>query len=533
MWRAGIPTALRVWILLVLSAGPLLAQESEVERFRRFQAQEAQRFNQFVSAQDSAFASFLDREWRSLEGREAARPNVGPKIARPPVKVPAAGPSEGDVVVARIPQLPPLPTRSVVTRPVGALAPTALVPLAARGLPVRNPSPALDPVAGGVNSVTIPEARVQSVMVPFFVGELAVRHSGFVVPALGDPVSGQAIAAFYRELAAADWGLLAQDVRAHSERLELDDYAYAQFVLRLGRSLAGDENRARLLTWYLLLRSNIDARVAYAGAQGAGSLPAGTIVLLLPSTVMIYNAPYYTLSGERFFALSLDQAPSTMRLGSLFTYDGSYPGAPRKMDLRIEQTPQLGVLEESRTLRWQFGDSTYEIAVRADRNAVRYLEWFPQVDWDVWFGIRMSEPVRATLLPALRQQLRGRSEREQVNFLLRFVQTAFAYKTDAQQFGREKPLSVDETLLYPFSDCEDRSVLFAALVRELTGLEVVGLSYPGHLATAVRFREAVPGDAVLIAGQRWLVSDPTYDGADVGEVMPEFKSVLPSVIRIR
>jgi hypothetical protein len=301
----------------------------------------------------------------------------------------------------------------------------------------------------------------------------------------------------------------------------------------LGRELAGDENRARLLTWYLLLKSNVNARVGYVGASATGpSLPPGTIVLLVPSNVMIYSTTYYTFNNERFFAVSLDDSASPSAIGPLFTYDGNFPGTPRKMDMRIARTPNLGPAPETRTLRWRYNDSTHTITIRADRNAVRYLEWFPQVDWDVWFGIQMSAAARETLLPALRRKLQGRSERDQVNFLIRFVQTAFEYKTDGDQFGREKPLSVDETLLYPFSDCEDRSILFAALVRELTGLEVVGLHYPGHMATAVRFREQVAGDAVLIAGQRWVVSDPTYIGADVGEAMPQFKNVTPSIVRV-
>jgi hypothetical protein len=117
-----------------------------------------------------------------------------------------------------------------------------------------------------------------------------------------------------------------------------------------------------------------------------------------------------------------------------------------------------------------------------------------------------------------------------VNILLRFVQTAFQYKTDQDQFGREKPFFPEETIYYPFSDCEDRSVLFAYLVRNLTGLEVVGLDYPGHIATAVRFPTQVPGESVGYQGKRFVVCDPTYINAGAGMCMPQFKSVTPNVI---
>lgn len=534
---APVSAVRRTLVLLSLAALPLAgagAQQSEEERYRRFLEQQERQFNQFMTAQDSAFANFLERDWRAMQAFAASQGYTAPKPRTLPRRTPAPA-APPDNVVANIPALPPMPPRRTTGTPGNRPAPLALIPPASRPLPARPVDPSMLPPepAPAPTPAPRPAAPAQTLSVPFYGGPIPLRYTRSPLPALGSPVDGKAIADFYRGLASADWGVLAEDLRAQSEALALDDYAYAQFVLRLGRQLAGDESRARLLTWYLLLKSNVDARVGYIGPNGAtAAMPVGTIVLLVPSTVMVYNTTYFTLQNEKFFAVSLDEAPSPDGLGRLFTYDGNYPGQPRKMDMRIARTPNLGVAAESRTLRWSYKDTTHTIEVRADRNAVKYLEWFPQVEWDVWFGIQMSQPARETLLPALRRKLQGRSERDQVNFLIRFVQTAFEYKTDGDQFGREKPLSVDETLLYPFSDCEDRSIIFAALVRELTGLEVVGLLYPGHMATAVKFRASVTGDAVMIGGERWIVSDPTYIGADVGEAMPQFKTVTPQIVRI-
>jgi hypothetical protein len=117
-----------------------------------------------------------------------------------------------------------------------------------------------------------------------------------------------------------------------------------------------------------------------------------------------------------------------------------------------------------------------------------------------------------------------------VNFLLRFVQTAFEYKTDEEQFGREKPFFPDETIYYPYSDCEDRAILFSYLVRSLLHLDVVGLYYPNHIATAVRFSKKNDGDAIEYQGKLLTICDPTYMNADIGMCMPQFKNVQPKVI---
>ena len=61
---------------------------------------------------------------------------------------------------------------------------------------------------------------------------------------------------------------------------------------------------------------------------------------------------------------------------------------------------------------------------------------------------------------------------------------------------------------------------------------MVGLNYPNHVATAVKFNTNVTGDAVLIDNSKYIICDPTYIGSDVGMAMPQFKNVSPSVIRV-
>ena len=90
----------------------------------------------------------------------------------------------------------------------------------------------------------------------------------------------------------------------------------------------------------------------------------------------------------------------------------------------------------------------------------------------------------------------------------------------------------EETLYYPASDCEDRAILFSYLVKNLLGLKIIALDYPGHIATAVKFSANINGDAVEYNGQRYVICDPTYINADAGMSMPEYKGVAPEVIKL-
>jgi hypothetical protein len=72
--------------------------------------------------------------------------------------------------------------------------------------------------------------------------------------------------------------------------------------------------------------------------------------------------------------------------------------------------------------------------------------------------------------------------------------------------------------------------LFSCLVRELLGLDVVLLNYPEHLATAVCFNEEVKGDYLLVGDKTYIICDPTYINARVGECAPKYKSISPTVV---
>ena len=142
----------------------------------------------------------------------------------------------------------------------------------------------------------------------------------------------------------------------------------------------------------------------------------------------------------------------------------------------------------------------------------------------------MNERVKKQLYPPLRSVIQGKSQQEAANILLNFVQTAFVYEYDDKVWGSDRAFFAEESLYYPYCDCEDRSILFSRLVRDLLGLKVLLVYYPGHLATAVRFTEPVTGDYISLNNQKYIVCDPTYIGAPVGATMPDMDNGKAKVI---
>ncbi len=108
-----------------------------------------------------------------------------------------------------------------------------------------------------------------------------------------------------------------------------------------------------------------------------------------------------------------------------------------------------------------------------------------------------------------------------VDYLMRFTRYAFLFKQDNQQFGGEKRLSPEQTLLFEQSDCDDRAALFFYLVKEIYNLPMIVLSYPEHVTVAVKFEKPV-GKPILYNGEKYSVCEPTPQKEDlaVGELLP-------------
>jgi hypothetical protein len=117
-----------------------------------------------------------------------------------------------------------------------------------------------------------------------------------------------------------------------------------------------------------------------------------------------------------------------------------------------------------------------------------------------------------------------------VQQILWWVQTGLEYGYDDQIWGYDRAFFGEESIYYPYCDCEDRAILMSHLVRDLLGLDVCLVYYPGHLATAIHFANDVKGDYLVLNGVRYTVCDPTYIGATIGMTMPGMDNNKATVI---
>ena len=501
-----MPVLKIILILTLVQVLPSSAQSND--EFEEWQKKEQQSLEQFIDESDREFLDFLEKDWRAFE---ATRGIIQDKIPKP-VEIPVAAPAPVDL-------LPSLPSPAEEDPIVAPLLPP-VVP------EVRSVLPEVEPVMP--KAYQSPEVVLhgadESKTIGFdFLGTNLNMACGSVADTeLEEPVGKVSIGAYWKALSLGDFEEClgqAQEVRT---QMSLNDWGYYLLLHHAGTGLfEGNPNETALFVWFMLSKSGYQVKVGYVQDR---------VYLLLPTEQALYGIPFFTFDKTKFYEISVDgSAPVT----SLATYDGTYPGANKRLNLRVAQSPQVGGGNLDRTFSFTYEGQAYTVPVHFEQSTIDFFAQYPQTDMEVYFEASPAPAAKASLLQALHPIVAGKTEAETVNLLLRFVQTAFAYQVDAQQFGREKIFFPEETLFYPFSDCEDRAILFAFLVQELMGLEVVGLDYPGHMATAVKFNGELAGDSVLYQGQKYMVCDPTYINAEAGMVMSHFKGVDPGIIPIR
>lgn len=305
-------------------------------------------------------------------------------------------------------------------------------------------------------------------------------------------------------------------------RHNLCDWGYLLLLHEVAQEFCGkNTNEATLLLAFLYCQSGYKMRLAS---------DCGKLVMLYASEHLIYNTSYYNINGDFFYPFNFE--PRSTHIS-----EATFP-SEKPLSLWIDKEQKLGnTMSKERILRSK-GYPDMSVRICENEDLMSFYETYPSSQigdnnvsrWAIYANAPLCERTRKMLYPALRQFMEGKSNLQKVSLLLDWVQTAFVYEYDDKVWGRDRAFFADETLYYPYSDCEDRSILFSRLVRDLVGLNVALVYYPGHLAAAVQFEEEVSGDYLLINNRRYTITDPTYIGAPVGDTMPGMDNLKAKVI---
>jgi len=328
------------------------------------------------------------------------------------------------------------------------------------------------------------------------------------------PKGQKGIINFFSVMAASDYDEIVHTVSVTCKEINLNDWGVYLLVDKLAHTLFTTPDNAKLFSWFIFNKLGYRVKVALGTNKH--------IVVLYAIKGKMYSTPNYTLDGKKFYAVA---EYNKSHIGNIYTYKENYPQATKALDFELKSLPVLEKNMHTKTLSFKEYGKLYTATYRYNKNLLDFMKSYPQVDYKVFFNAPLEYETYKDIAMDIKKYTDNKKASEALNFVLRFVQKAFQYERDDEQFGREKVMFAEETLYYDKSDCEDRAVLYARLVKDLFGISVVGVKYKDHMSTALHV--PLQGDSVKVAGQRYVIADATYINASLGQNVPKYKSIIP------
>ena len=313
-----------------------------------------------------------------------------------------------------------------------------------------------------------------------------------------------AVADMWEVFSTDDYNNIVYDLLQTRKKLQLCDWAYLKLAETAAETIYGSgTNESVVLSAFIMNQSGYKIRMGRTNDE--------KIHLLFASESGIYNRTYWTLNGDSYYL------SKNAEVKNLYMFDKEYP-EEKAVSMAIGQEQLfLKKATQPRTLRSK-KNADISFSATFNENIMQFYSDYPKPfpknnPADQYYYLAntpISKEVKDMVYPYLKRAIAGKSEEEAGNIIINFMQTALVYEYDDKVWGAHRAFFPEETLFYPYCDCEDRAILFTRLIRDLMGLEAVILHVPGHALAAVNFHEDIKGTYIMLNGKKFLVCEPTF-----------------------
>lgn len=459
---------------------------SEMDKFVKSMTEDFDKFRQQSMAE---FSEFVKNPWKEFEETKPI-PKPSPKPVPP--------------VIMEDDKDKPIENKPIIIDEV--VAPVIEEP---------QPQP-LEPIK------EIPVVSPSYLNFSFFGTKEKVKLEQGNLPCLGG-VDERSVANMLQALSSDDFDNLIIDCLEIRKNRKLSDWGYIQMLKSMAlEAYPNNKNEAQLLMAYLYFQSGYKMRLASDGSN---------LYMLFASKHLIFEKPSFSVDGENFYGV--DELPAR-----LYICQTSFPNEkPLSLLLSTNQLLSCNKTTDRTISSIKYPDMKFSVSV--NKNLMDFYSTYPtsaldgniMTRWAMYANTPLDNNVSSTLYPELKSLLKGKTELEATNILLNTIQTGLTYEYDDKVWGGDRAFFAEESLYYPYCDCEDRSILLTRLVRDLLGLNCLLVYYPGHLAAAIEYTDkTVNGDYITLDGRKFVIADPTYINAPIGLTMPGMDNEKAKVI---
>lgn len=335
-----------------------------------------------------------------------------------------------------------------------------------------------------------------------------------------DGLSSASIIQFYHRLNKGNYQPIIQTLTQYKEKKQLNDWFYYQLIRKTAQQISPKEDnyeRYTLYKWFLLAKSGYDTKLA---------IGPGQLLFYVWSDEDIADIPYYLDGNKQMMCLNFhDYKHADYAKDKIIPVKLNVPEATKAFSYKVTQIPDFKPEDyREKQLAFNYRQKAYHFKIKLNADIQAIFKNYPGVTFESYFNIPLSRETYSSLIPYLKHNLKGMSQKKGVDYLMRFTRNAFLYENDEQNFGKEKRLSPEQTLFQEYSDCDDRAALFFYLVKEIYNLPMIALLYPSHITMAVKFDKPI-GEAIEYKGEKYSVCEPTPQRKDlkIGQIAPEFQ----------
>lgn len=298
----------------------------------------------------------------------------------------------------------------------------------------------------------------------------------------------------------------------------ISDYLVFEMIMAyLDNKFPGADDASKMsATHYILTNMGFGVRIAMDNNNNP--------FILIPFTTKIFGRSGLKLA-KTFYVFSTPGRPHVNRVGlnSPYLPDNAASGADLNLHIDRLNLPM-------KPYHYSFEHNGLKIEGDMNENVIPMLYRYPQMETTEFAKSSLLPDVRNDVVNQLKNQLGGEDPIESADKILSLIQYSFPYACDDEFHGFEKPYFFEETLFYPKSDCEDRSIFYSYLLWNALNVENDLIAYPNHEATALKADKVWGGMSHYTDGtSKYFISDPTYLGAPTGQCMPHLEGVSPTI----
>ncbi|MBI1305319.1 MAG: hypothetical protein GC181_01755 [Bacteroidetes bacterium] len=343
----------------------------------------------------------------------------------------------------------------------------------------------------------------------FYGYNIELNKNNYRLPVIAKPFQQKNISISLASLPATLINDLVQNSGEAKSLYSLDDLGLIQYVKKASASLSSDASLANLISYRVLKAMNYSVVLTYT--QSEVSLFGELAQQPAEAVYIFYENHRYT---------NLNFRDSRIK-GERFVFKSVARPDVKTIHIDVENTPNLHARLKTKTVSWYHQGKIYSINSVSNASLTEYLRDLPQLPLGKeYIETGCSQEFENTVLKSLQSQMSSlKSETEKASFLLHFVQSAFGYETDQEQYGHEKYNFPEETVAADFSDCEDRTLLLAFLYKRLLGLNSIALyfEFDKHICLAVALPNHSNNYSLKYLEQPYVLCEPTGDGFELGQ----------------